>query len=102
MTPFVYRRVLLRAGAALQRCVALPRGRRPYVIRFELSLEPDGRLVLLAAQIPAHAARADSQDCLAEVIATLRAPAPDGGGTWRLGIPLLFHKRGVRAPPSSR
>jgi hypothetical protein len=93
-----YRRVLLRARDDLQRCLVRPRGAQSYVVRFDLRVLADGRLELLGAQIPAHAARADSQTCLGEAIAALRAPAPPGGhGTLRVGIPLLFRKRGVRA-----
>lgn len=93
ITPHVYRRVLLRARAQLQPCLRLPRGARPYIVRFDLHAHPDGRLELLGAQIPAHATRPDSHACLSEVIASLRAPMPPGGGTLRLGIPLLFTKQ---------
>jgi hypothetical protein len=93
ITPHVYRRVLLRARAQLQPCLQLPRGTRPYVVRFDLHAHPDGRLELLGAQIPSHATRPDSYACLSEVIASLRAPMPPGGGMLRLGIPLLFTKQ---------
>jgi hypothetical protein len=96
ITPHVYRRVLLRARASLQQCLALPRGSRPYIVRFDLRAHPDGRLELLGAQIPQHATRADSHTCLTEIIAALRGPTPPGGGTLRLGIPLLFTKQRAR------
>ncbi len=93
-SPRLYRRVLLRARSALQQCLALPRATRPYVVRLDLIVHPDGRLQLLGAQIPAHATRPDSHACLTEAVATLRGPTPHGGATLRVGIPLLFRKNG--------
>lgn len=91
-SPRTYRRVLLRARDALQRCVVLPRASRPYIVRFDVLVHPDGRMQLLGAQIPLHATRADSHACLTEAIATLRGPTPRGGASLRVGIPVLFRK----------
>jgi hypothetical protein len=94
----LYQIVLRRAGDRLQRCLELPRDEQSYVVRFDLRVHTDGRLELLGAEIPAQAARPDSQVCLREAVAGIRAPAPPGGGTLRVGLPLRFHKLGVRAP----
>lgn len=91
-SPRVYRRVLMRSRALLQQCLAPPRATRPYVVRFDVLVQPDGRMRMLGAQIPAHATRPDSHACLTEAIATLHAPTPHGGATLRLGIPMLFRK----------